>query len=199
MGAVRPRGPLENVNRTKSARPGAFSKADRNSPEVEVGYFLSDVVRLVKPYLVVEVGTYLGVVAGLIEEALVENAGWGLPGHLFTFELDDGHALGCSEKLGAGVTVVNKPVWEHALTGRVDVAFIDGPYEHRARSIDHLSGLMAPRGLMFLHDSAFTHDGQMGPLMQMVRGKFNVIEFPTARGLALIQPLDNLWDGSQGL
>jgi predicted O-methyltransferase YrrM len=196
---VRPRGPLFQKNRTVSARPGAFSKADRGSPEVEVGYFLSDVARLVKPHVIVEVGAFLGVVSGLFEEALSENAALGLPGRLITFELDVGRAASCSEKLGAGVTVVAKPVWEFALPGRVDLAFIDGPYEHRARSIDHLSGLMAPRGLMFLHDTAFTHEGQMGPLMQMVRGRFNVIEFPTARGLALIQPLSNLWDGSQRL
>jgi predicted O-methyltransferase YrrM len=196
---VRFRGPLHQKNRTKSARAGAFSKLDRGSPEVEVGFFLADTVRLVKPHLVVEVGAFEGFVAGLIEVALGENGALGFPGRLITFELDVGRAASCSEKLGAGVVVVAKPVWEHALPGRVDIAFVDGPYEHRARSIDHLCGLMAPRGLMFLHDTAFTHEGQMGPLMQLVRGRFNVVEFPTARGLALIQPLSNLWDGSQRL
>jgi predicted O-methyltransferase YrrM len=183
----------------KNVRPGAFSKADRWSPEVEVSAFVGDIERLVKPYLVVEVGTYEGRTARAIEEALGENAALGVPGRLFTFEVDEVRARGCSEQLGASVTVVALPVWDWLPDERVDVAFIDGPYESRAQALDHLARFMAPRGLVFLHDSAFTEEKMMGPLMQRVRGRYNVIEFPTARGLALVQPLGGIWDGSRGM
>jgi predicted O-methyltransferase YrrM len=196
---MRERGPEVNPSRQKNAREGAFTRHDRMSTEVEVSQFIGDAVRLIKPRLVVETGTHKGFTALEIDRALAENEQMGFPGRLITFETDPELAVGCSEQLSDRVEVVNDACWNHQFTERIDIAFVDSAYAARIMDIEALSNYMAPRGLMFLHDTAMIHMEEMRRVVNFVRGKFNVVEFATARGLGLLQPRGNLWSKTGSL
>lgn len=196
---MRPRGPEINKSRLKNVRPDAFTRFDRVSTEVEVSYFLGDTVRLIKPHLVVETGTHKAQTAREIDMALGENAQQGFPGRLITFETDPELAASCSEQLSDRVEVVNDACWRYQFQERIDIAFVDSAYSARIMDIEALAPFMAPRGLMFLHDTGMMHEEEMRRVVYYVRGKFDVIEFPTARGLGLLQPRGNLWSKSISL
>lgn len=193
------RGPVAVPNRVKNVRVGAFTAEERQGVEVEVAQFLGDVVRLVKPHLVVVTGAGKGEAAREIDQALAENVALGLDGRLVVFEQDEAQALSCSEKLSDRVEVVHGTCWHYPFPERIAVAFVDGPYTTRILDIERLANFMAPRGLLFLHDTGMMSREEMRRVVHFVRGKFNTVEFPTARGLAALQPRGNLWSHTGAL
>lgn len=187
------------------ARPGAFTRPDEEgmATEAQVSDFLANVVRLIKPRIVVETGTYQAHTTEAIYRALLEQA-WdaSLSGHLHTYEIDpDTHAAAVQKILEitdqessyldtptgallAGVTLHNTRVQADPPNGAIDLAFVDSGWLDREAEVAFLLPRMSPQGLLFVHDTA------KPPLRQLTaawRRRHHVIQFPTPRGLVVLQ------------
>lgn len=183
-------------DRSPHARSGAFHRPDPRGmgTESEVSELLAGHVRALKPRLIVETGTFHADTTEPMLRALIDNARCGLGGELRTYEVDPDAITAAKERLSgveahpdAVLTIVPTRLQEDviALAGRrVDVAFVDSAYAARAADVETLAPLMAPAGLLFVHDSS------MKPMLEQItewRRSWNVIEFATPRGLALLQ------------
>lgn len=182
--------------RSKHARPGAFHRPDARGmgTEHEVSQLIAAHARWLKPALVVETGTFRADTAAPILQTLNDNASEGFASEFRTYEIDPAAYEASVTRLGAigpaqGVALLAVPrtLQEdlNAYRGRrVDLAFVDSAYAARAADVNALAPLMAPRGLLFVHDTS------MNQLLAQVaawRRSWNVIEYPTPRGLAVLQ------------
>lgn len=169
------------------ARPGAFTSpdSDRMGTEVQVSRFLADVVRMTKPTLVVETGTYHAHTAVEIAQALIENAALGFPGVLWTFEVDaEAHAVASEKLAGFDCVKAHLCTVQEVDLPEVDVAFVDSAYETRVADVRTLRRRMSRQGLLFVHDTA---KRRMHGAVASWRERYELVQFPTARGLALLQ------------
>ncbi len=116
------------------------------SVSLEEGDFLHALVRMLRPRLVLELGTGLGVSAKFIAGALEKRA------RLVTVEPDPdlrGRARGL---LGNDALVVDSA---DALVGETpDLVFIDSGYARRAADIAHWLADMPPGPFVVVHDAA---------------------------------------------
>lgn len=159
--------------------------------ETEVSQLIAAHAMWLRPKVVVETGTFRADTAEPIAQALVSNAAaLALGGHLFTFEVDhEAHATATKRLAGLRcVTAVRSTLQEYlrhnALPGPVDLAFVDSAYSAREADVATLAPLMAPLGLLFVHDA------RMPPMLDVVarwRESWHVVEYPTPRGLAVLQ------------
>jgi len=178
---------LVQQNRSPYARPNAFHKPDAKGmgTETEVSELLAAHVRTLKPHLVVETGTFLGDTTYAMQVALDLNAGDGFPGALISFEIDrEKHEA--ARKRVPGATIILGTLQDNVgrVSKPVDIAFVDSAYAARTRDIATLANRMAPLGLLFVHDV------RMRPMLDVMRGlrtEWNVVEYATPRGLAVLQ------------
>lgn len=179
-------------DRSPHARPGAFTRPDDRGmgTESEVSKLIAAHVRWLKPSVVVETGTFHADTSVPIAKALFANQVEGHGGHLFTFEVDHAAHAHAIELLphpmpATAVLMTLQDYLRHvALPGPVDIAFVDSAYAAREADVETLAPLMAPCGLLFVHDAAMP---PMRPVMARWRETWHVIEYPTPRGLALLQ------------
>lgn len=183
---------LMQPDRSPYARPGAFRRPDERGmgTETEVSELIADHVRWLMPRVVVETGTFRADTAEPVGQALQATMTLGHGGHLFTFEVDhEAHATATKRLAGLRcVTAVRSTLQEYlrdnALPGPVDLAFVDSAYAAREADVATLAPLMAPLGLLFVHDA------RMPPMLDVVarwREVWHVVEYPTPRGLAVLQ------------
>lgn len=183
-------------DRSPHARQAAFTRPDEDGmgTEREVSLLLAAHVRWLKPSLVIETGTFHADTTVLLYQALAENAAEGHGGELRTYEVDP-KAYEASVRRLAGLKIhaqarlyaVPRTLQEdlssigHRL---VDLAFIDSSYDAREADVETLTGRMAPRGLLFVHDADMR---PMRPIVRAWRREWRLIGYPTPRGLALLQ------------
>lgn len=188
---------LPQPERSPHARRGAFTRPDPGGmgTETEVTRLLAAHVRWLKPRLVIETGTFHADTATHLAHALAENAREGFLGELRTYEVD-ADAYGVAVRnLGRAPTHPDALLFAvprrlqddlHTLRGRlVDLAFIDSAYEAREADIEAIAPLLAPRGIVFVHDADMP---PMKPIIRALRKHWRVLLYPTPRGLAALQP-----------
>jgi len=167
------------------ARDGAFTSPDNLGTEEQVSRFLADVVRLVKPHFVVETGTYQAHTAVEIATALTENAALGFPGVLWTFEVDpEAHSVACQRLAPFDCVKAHLCTVQEVELPPVDIGFVDSAYEARIADVESIRRRLRRQGLLFVHDAA---KKRMRSTVEGWEGRFHVVRFPTARGLALLQ------------
>jgi hypothetical protein len=168
---------------------------DNDATEVEVLEFLHALVRMLKPSVIVETGTYLGYGTAYLASACVETGGT-----VHTAEVD-------TERSGKAATLaaergLTNIVFHHCAGTQmietlptIDFAFLDSVFG--GVRIDELR-LVLPRlsrgGIIAIHDTSSYHAPFGGPrqgvLALAAELGLGLIMFDTPRGLALLRKAD---------
>lgn len=166
-------------------RPHAlWSAPDKDATEVEVTAFIAALVRLVKPRVVVETGTYKGHTTSAIAEALAANT----IGRVWTFETDQERSvtayLALREHVDAGrVTIHNTKATSDMLPARIDLAFLDSGMCDRQADMDAVWPRVTQGGLVLVHDASPDRPpGKVRP-----PDRYAMFDFATPRGLYAFQ------------
>lgn len=162
------------------------------SAELEVLDFLYQLVRTIKPRLVVETGSFRGLAACYIAKGLRDNG----RGKLVTCEIDPKLFTATTEllakaqlsewcdcRLESSLGMANLPA------GTIDLLFSDSLPEIRLKEITHFWEQLDTRSVIAVHD---VNSGCHKPLRDEVLaedtdGRLSVVLLPTPRGLAICQ------------
>jgi predicted O-methyltransferase YrrM len=167
---------------------------DHMATEYEVLLFLSALVRMLKPKVCIETGTYQGHGTYFIATALRAN-GWGV---LHTAEPDSGQR----ELANARVHRMGVESWVllYANTGLgmiemvqtpIDFAFLDSNIDTRIGEMVALLPRLTRSGVVAVHDTSTHHAQYNGPRVPFLhlaeREGLQAINFDTPRGLMLLR------------
>lgn len=175
-----------------------FQMFDDGGVELEVGEFLYGLLRVLKPNLVLETGTYTGISAMYMGQALNDNGF----GNVLSLEIDPVHKkraedlwerVGLEEYVGCRLQsskdFESTEVW--------DFMFLDSEPEFRFAELVKFFPSLRPGGFVFIHDlhrhmSQAETEGQAfgwpyGALPQQIKDwvkddELRPIHFPTPRG-----------------
>ena len=185
-----------------------------------VSRFLYALVRCLRPRLALETGCYVGYSSLCVAQAMEENG----TGHLHSFDLflkrpglESPVAGACADSLKVARAHAEQAGLTHRLTfhpgdsavrirelfgdrgGVFDFAFVDGDHTIEGALADwyEVDRVLAPGGVVMLHDTMPQKCGWMGPrrlldvLHEKAQGSYQVINLPTPEGygIALIQKL----------
>jgi predicted O-methyltransferase YrrM len=163
---------------------------DAMSAEAEVLEFLFQLVRTVKPGLIVETGTFLGLAACYIGRALKQNG----RGRLLTCELDADLFKRAAEVIrhssaGDVIDMRHCSSLELQVEEQIDILFCDSEPSIRADEIRHFWDRIKPTSLIVVHD---VNSGDHNELRQRIldfdnNGDLSVVLLSTPRGLAVCQ------------
>lgn len=171
--------------------PHLWQMYDAMSAEVEVLDFVYQLVKTIKPKLVIETGSYRGLGACYIGKALKENG----RGKLFTCEV-------VPELFKKTVTLIEKAKLSEWVECRkesslemdcgdevIDLLFADSAIEIRLKEIQRFWDRLDTRSLVVVHD---VNSGAHNTLREEIlstdkRRELSVVLLPTPRGLALCQ------------
>jgi prolipoprotein diacylglyceryl transferase len=169
--------------------PERWRMLDSMTAEVEVLEFLKCLVTTLKPQLVVETGTFLGISTIWIAEGLKQNGF----GRVITCESDPAVFAKARERIDASglaewIDYRNESSLKVKIPGPVDLLFSDSDVPLREEEVRHFLPQMNPNGLILMHDAS-SH-------MRVVReaafrleqeGLVSVLLLPTPRGLVVAQ------------
>jgi predicted O-methyltransferase YrrM len=162
---------------------------DTMTAEVEVLEFLKCLMTTVKPGLVVETGTFLGVSTLYMAEGLKSNG----RGKIITCEPDKEVFAKAKEKidgsgLGKWVDTRCESSMNIKVPGTIDVLFCDSLPELREPEVRHFLPQVNPNGLILMHDSSSHLKTVREAALRMEQeGLISVVLLPTPRGLVLAQ------------
>jgi predicted O-methyltransferase YrrM len=176
--------------------PELWNCYDGNGSEIEVLDFLYSLVRMVKPLVAVETGTWFGYGAERIARAMWDNGF----GSLHTAEPEErirekAQRFIMLNQLGAHVTF-HKNTGKDMIAwvgeqGPIDFAFLDSNLDTRIGEMKKLQSVLSPRGIVAVHDTNTFHDQHNGPrtpfLKYAYESQMQVINFDTPRGLMLLR------------
>jgi predicted O-methyltransferase YrrM len=132
--------------------PPKWAYDGSRSTEREVAEFLAGLVRVAKPAVVVETGTFKGTTAVRLSDALKANE----YGHLWTLENEPELASRYAEMELERTTFVDADSLTWEPPAPIDLAFIDcGEPEHRAAVVERFRQGIAAGGFLALHDHVF--------------------------------------------
>jgi predicted O-methyltransferase YrrM len=169
--------------------PERWRKFDAMTAEVEVLEFLRSVVTTIKPNLVVETGTFLGISTLWIAEGLKQNGF----GRVITCEFDpkiheaaqkrfdeSGLAPWIEARLGSSLDLqVDEPI---------DMLFSDSDLSVREKEVRRFLPQINPNGLILIHDANSRFKVVREAALRLeAEGLLSVILLPTPRGLVVAQ------------
>ena len=169
--------------------PERWRMYDAMTAEVEVLEFLKTLVTTLKPNLVVETGTFMGVSTLRIAEGLKENGF----GRVITIEFDpkiheaaqkkfqdSGLASWIDSRLGSSL--------DFQLDEQIDLLFSDSELEIREKEVRRFLPRMNPNGIILMHDaSSYLKTVREAALRMESEGLISVVLIPTPRGLVVAQ------------
>lgn len=169
--------------------PERWRMYDAMTAEVEVLEFLKTLVTTVKPNLVVETGTFMGVSTLWIAEGLKENGF----GRVITIEFDpkihdaakskfekSGLAPWIDARLGSSLDL--------EVTGQIDLFFSDSELDIREKEVRRFLPQINPNGIILMHDaSSYMKTVREAALRMEAEGLISVVLLPTPRGLVIAQ------------
>jgi predicted O-methyltransferase YrrM len=185
-------------------KPGAW----RGSIDTETGRFLYSLARMVRPELVVEVGTQHGISTLWLARAVKDNG----TGQLLSLDLFEDTQVAVvqqsleraglskqAELIAGPSTTIGAEACRRSARP-IDLLFIDGDHRVEAATVDFevLSAMVRAGGFVVLHDIYPESCGWDGPryILDFVAGKrseaakWQILEFPTppsSFGLAVMQ------------
>jgi predicted O-methyltransferase YrrM len=169
--------------------PERWRMYDAMTAELEVLEFLKTLVTTLKPSIVLETGTFMGVSTLRIAEGLKENGF----GRVITIEFDRTIHAAAQEKfrksgleswidlrLGSSLELeVNQPI---------DLLFSDSELEIREKEVRRFLPQMNPNGIILMHDaSSYLKTVREAALRLEGEGLISVVLLPTPRGLVIAQ------------
>lgn len=170
-------------------RPERWSMYDSMTAEVEVLEFLRTLVTTIKPNLVVETGTFLGVSTLWIAEALRMNGF----GRIITCEYDPKVYEAAKEKFAASsfsdlIELRNESSLEMKVEGPIDLFFSDSDMPIREQEVRRFLPQISPFGVILMHDASSHLQQVRNAALKMERdGLISVVLLPTPRGLVVAQ------------
>ncbi len=169
--------------------PELWKMYDSMSAEVEVLDFLRQLVVTLKPNLVVETGTFMGVSTLAIAEGLKQNGF----GRVITVEFDPKVFAKAKERidasgLGPWIDARNQSSLDLQVEGNIDLLFSDSDILVREREVRHFLPQVSPTGLILIHDaSSLQKVVREAALRLEAEGLISVVLVPTPRGLVVAQ------------
>ena len=167
--------------------PQRWSMFDSMTAEYEVLEFLRCTVTTLKPRLVVETGTFMGVSTLWIAEALKRNGF----GKVITCEYDP-KVFGTAKQridgsgLGAWIEYRCESSLEMKVEGSIDLLFSDSDMPVREQEVRRFLPQMSPNGVILLHDaSSHLRTVREAALKLEEEGLVSVVLLPTPRGLVM--------------
>lgn len=169
--------------------PERWRMFDTMTAEVEVLEFLKCLMTTVKPALVVETGTFLGVSTMYMAEGLKQNGS----GRIITCEPDAEVFAKAKEKIDASglarwVDTRRESSLKIKVPGTIDVLFSDSLPELRETEVRHFLPKINSNGLILMHDSSSHLKTVRESALRMEQeGLISVVLLPTPRGLVIAQ------------
>ncbi len=170
--------------------PERWSMIDSMTAEVEVLELLATLVTTLKPELVVETGSFLGVSTEWIARGLERNG----RGTVISCEFDPVVYAKAKERLAGSpllgwMELRNESSLAMTVEGTIDLLFSDSDPELREAEVKRFLPQMNPQGLVVIHDASSHQKTVREAALAMEReGLLSVLLLPTPRGLVLAQP-----------
>lgn len=169
--------------------PERWHMYDSMTAEAEVLEFLYTLVTTMKPSLVVETGSFLGVSTLWIAKALKANGF----GKIISCEFDPLVFAKAKEKIAASnlsewIELRNESSLEMHIEGTIDLFFSDSDMPIREAEVKRFLPQIRPTGIVLLHDaSSHLKVVRDAALKMESEGLLSCILLPTPRGLVLAQ------------
>ncbi len=171
-------------------QPQHWSMVDSMSAELEVLEFLATLVTTIKPRLIVETGSFLGVSTEWMARGLQRN---GL-GKIISCEFDPvvyarAKARLANSPLMPFIELRNQSSLDMTIAGSIDLFFSDSDMPIREQEVKRFLPQISPNGIILLHDASSHHKIVREAAKSMeAEGLLSVVLLPTPRGLAIAQP-----------
>ena len=169
--------------------PERWHMYDSMTAEAEVLEFLRTLVTTIKPNLIVETGSFLGVSTVWMAEGLRQNGF----GRIVSCEFDPVVFAKAQEKVAASgladwIDLRNGSSLELDVPGQIDLFFSDSDLDVREQEVRRFLPQISPNGLILMHDAS-SHPGTVrdAALRLEAQGLISVVLLPTPRGLAVAQ------------
>ena len=172
------------------AHPERWSMIDSMTAEVEVLELLATLVTTIKPGLVLETGSFLGVSTEWIARGLERNG----RGKVVSCEFDPLVYAKAKDRLAGSpllpwMDLRNESSLEMRVEGTIDMLFSDSDPDLREAEVKRFVPQMNPNGLILIHDASTHLKTVREAAMKMEReGLLSILLLPTPRGLVLAQP-----------
>lgn len=174
--------------------PELWKMYDSMSAEVEVLDFLKSLVVALKPNLVVETGTFMGVSTLAIAEGLKQNGF----GRVITVEFDPKVLAEAKKRIDASglaswIDARNHSSLDLKVDGMIDLLFSDSDINVREDEVRRLLPQISPHGLILIHDAS-SHQKVVREAALRLEAEelLSVVLMPTPRGLVLAQKRSTL-------
>jgi predicted O-methyltransferase YrrM len=170
--------------------PQHWSMIDSMTAELEVLEFLATLVTTVKPKLVVETGSFLGVSTEWIARGMERNGF----GKVISCEFDPVVYARAKDRLAASplsrfIELRNQSSLEMTIDGTIDLFFSDSDMPIREQEVKRFLPQINPNGLILMHDASSHHKVVRDAARSLeAEGLLSVVFLPTPRGLAIAQP-----------
>jgi len=170
--------------------PQRWSMIDSMTAEVEVLEFIATLVTTIKPRLVVETGSFLGVSTEWIARGLERNGF----GKVISCEFDPVVFAKAKERIEASplrewIELRNESSLEMEVEGTIDFLFSDSDMEIRAAEVKRFLPQMNPQGVILMHDASSHLQVVRAAALQLENeGLISAVLLPTPRGLVVAQP-----------
>ncbi len=172
--------------------PERWHMYDSMTAEAEVLEFLRTLVTTVKPALIVETGSFLGVSTLWMAEGLRANGF----GKIISCEFDPKVFARAQEKVAASplagyIELRNESSLEMRVEGTIDLFFSDSDLPIREAEVKRFLPQIRPTGLILMHDASSHQKIVREAAFSLEReGLVSCIFLPTPRGLVLAQKRD---------
>ena len=169
--------------------PERWHMYDSMTAEAEVLEFLRSLVTTMKPSLIVETGSFLGVSTVWMAEGLRQNGF----GRIVSCEFDPVVFAKAQERIAASgltewIDLRNGSSLELEVPGQIDLFFSDSDLDIREQEVRRFLPQISPNGLILMHDAS-SHPGTVREAAKKLEaeGLISVVLLPTPRGLAVAQ------------
>src|SRR5271169_3456568 len=169
--------------------PERWSMIDSMTAEVEVLEFIAALVTTVKPRLVVETGSFLGVSTEWIARGMERNGF----GKVISCEFDPLVYARAKERLAGSrlsrfIELRNQSSLEMTVDGTIDLFFSDSDMPIREQEVRRYLPQISPFGLILMHDASSHLKQVREAALNLEReGLISVVLLPTPRGLVIAQ------------
>ncbi|HEX9198902.1 MAG TPA: class I SAM-dependent methyltransferase [Acidobacteriaceae bacterium] len=170
--------------------PQRWSMIDSMTAEVEVLEFIATLVTTIKPRLVVETGSFLGVSTEWIARGLERNGF----GKVISCEFDSVVFAKAKARIEASplrqwIDLRNESSLEMQVDGTIDFLFSDSDMPIREAEVKRYLPQMNPNGVILMHDASSHLEVVRAAALKMeAEGLISVVLLPTPRGLVVAQP-----------
>jgi predicted O-methyltransferase YrrM len=170
--------------------PQRWSMIDSMTAEVEVLEFIATLVTTMKPRLVVETGSFLGVSTEWIARGLERNGF----GKVISCEFDTVVYAKAKERLGVSplsrwMELRNESSLAMQVEGTIDLLFSDSDVAIREAEVKRFLPQMTSNGVILMHDASSHMEVVRAAALKMeAEGLISVVLLPTPRGLVVAQP-----------